>query len=587
MIQVNKVDNLITLQLKTASYNFYKEKDKVKSLGARWDPNRKAWVLPVAPGIVKKLENVFGDQVGYLLPEEEIEGGRRETVSFLPTTSATIKDTKKLLQKHLKAEPFPYQWEGIAFLLQHQKAVLGDEMGLGKSFQLIAAIKGGLLQGYFERVLLVCPSHLRYQWAAEFQKFSDIIPTVIDGDRKKRKKIYDGLTDGVVIIGYELLRKKDGFDFDYLKNWPDCLVCDEIHHAKNRDTDTARSLRKIKTSCRWLATGTPFQKAVEDVYSIFEILDKDILGKWSDFQKYYLVYNYNGRYKEVVGYRHFSELAAKIQPYIIRRLKSDVALQLPEKQQQTILVAMTESQQQIANRLRSMMQETLEQLKVTKDPRLKQRLDNHYLSLFTFSLMNAASPELLKISSSKLAQKLVKDKSLASPKLDMVEDIIAEKLAGGEKVVVFTQFKEFLKLIANRLTKNKISTVEVSGDIPVACSTKRSKCNGCPQLKHCISRKKAQYLFNNDPQIKVLLATDAGQEGLNLQAGSTLVHADLLWNPAGMDQRTDRIHRADSKHEKVHIISLIAAGSIEERMLAALEERREVGRSLIDIKKVV
>ncbi|AOQ24634.1 RNA polymerase-associated protein RapA [Moorella thermoacetica] len=587
MIQVNKVDNLVTVQIRTASYNFYNIKDKVKSLGFKWNPDLKAWVLPAAPGIVTKLERAFGDKVGYLLPEEEIEGGHIAPISFPPVSHAVVRRTKKLLSKYLKAEPFLYQWEGMALLLQHPKAILGDEMGLGKSFQLIAAIKGGFLLDYFRRVLLVCPSHLRYQWAAEFQKFTDIIPTVIDGNRKKRKKIYDALTDGVVIIGYELLRKKNRFDFDYLYKWPDCLVCDEIHHAKNRDTDTARTLRKIKTTYRWLASGTPYQKAVEDIYSIFEILDKNILGKWSDFQKYYLVYNFNGRYKELVGYRHLSELAAKIRPYIIRRLKTDVVLQLPQKQQQTILVAMTESQKQIAANLRAMMQETLEQLQVTKNPKTRQQLDNRYLSLFTFSLMNTDSPELLKISNSKMAQQLVKGKSIASPKLDMLEDIVQEKLAGGEKVVIFTQFKEFLKLISKRLAKNKIGVVEVSGDVPMACSTKRSKCSDCPQLSRCVSRKKAQYLFNNDPKIGVLVATDAGQEGLNLQAGSTLIHADLLWNPAGMDQRSDRIHRADSKHEKVHIISLIAAGSIEERILAALEERRELGRNLIDIKKVV
>jgi len=582
MISLDLIEN--KLVARPYGEGFYTAVSKLKKAGFSFDQDYKAWIAPFSKVAFFNLLGYFRSEVAYRRPYEEFVG----QPLVLEKPQVDVVSFKDLLAGHLKYEPFPYQWEGAAFLYSKKRALLADAMGLGKTLQLIMAVKAGLLEGSFKRVLVVCPAHLRRQWQAEFRKFTDLEPIVIDGSRVKRGEIYARLGESfVAIINYELLRGRgeDNFDLKQVLNLKvDCLVCDEIHRAKERSTATAAALRKFKdVPYKFLATGTPFQKQAEDVYSIFEILDKNILGKLSDFRKKYIVFNFNERYMEVVGYKNLGELHKTISEYMIRRNKDEVGLQLPEKLEQTILVDMTDEQIVLHKKLMDRLVNVFYSLQTEKVPENVRKLENEVKMLFTFLQECADAPYLLAISSSRQARSYVDKVSKASPKIDLIEDIVREKVEGGEKVVIFTKYRRFLDMIAARL--KEYGPLLLHQEVKNTCRADGS-CASCKE--ECSSRVRIQWLFNNDPKYKVLITTDAGQEGLNLPAGSTLIHADLLWNPAAMDQRSDRIHRVDSEHEKVHIIRLISAGSVEERMLARLAERQAVGKSIIDgIKEII
>lgn len=574
-------DELIVKIHAAAGEEFSSSVRRLKNAGFRFDGKRKVWRSTASRASLSLLLGAFSqEEIAYLRSYEELVGAEEKIfVKEAGLSDIDLSNFKKLLSGELKLDLFPYQWEGAAFLYYKGRALLSDEMGLGKTCQIVAAVLAGLKEGKFSRVVIICPAHLKQQWRAEFLKFSYIEPVVVDGDREKREKIYASLGEEfVAVVGYETIRQADKWDLGkILKLKPDCLVCDEIHHAKDRTTLTARALRAFKNvSHKFLATGTPFQKHAEDVYSIFEILDKEILGSLKGFREKYVVSRFNGRYTEIIGYRNLGELHRRISPYMVRRRKVDVGLQLPEKLVQTILVDMTEEQQVLHSRIMNDLKLALEELEEAEG-RKKLELENRVKVYFNFLQEIADCPGLLAQSQSREAKKYAG--SARSPKLELLKDIVDEKVASGEKVVVFTKYRRFLDMIVRSLSS--YAPLVIHSGISDNCQTKQSSCLKCGAVKVCNSRRRAQELFNKG-DCMVLVCTDAAQEGVNLQGGSTLIHVDVLWNPAAMDQRSDRIHRADSEHERVHIIQLVSAGSVEERMLSRLAQRRAAGRSIVD-----
>ncbi|MEW6770057.1 MAG: DEAD/DEAH box helicase [Bacillota bacterium] len=587
MIVVDLVGSDIVCRVRATGNLFYEHVRTLRKLGFKFDGTR-SWRIPYSPAVVDKLLAAFGgNNLAYLTSMEELKGESLELPEPDESFWEGLSDFKEFLAPLLKFEPRQYQWRGAYFLYKKERGLVADEMGLGKTFQGIMAVTAGLEEGKFSRALILCPSHLKSQWRTEFYKFTETEAVVLDGDRKKRSAIYDSLGERfVAVCGYETIRQGDRWDLDYLAGLGcGCVLCDEIHHARNRNTNTARALRSLvkKVPYRFLLTGTPFQKHAEDVYSIFEILDARILGKLGEFKKKYIIYSFNGHYTEIIGYRDLGDLHRRISVHMTRRRKSDVGLELPEKIEQTILVDMTDEQRKLHGELRAKLRSALEALKDAENAAAARRLTNEIKSVFTLLQEVADCPALLKMSSSPGVRKY--GGSETSPKISLLRDIVSEKLAGGESVVIFTRFRRFAQMIAYALVDAGVEKAPllVHQDVPKICKTGLYNCKMCPvfTLDSCESRIKIQEVFNAGLN-KVLVCTDAAREGLNLTAGSTLVHADILWNPFAMDQRSDRIHRLDSPHERVHIIQLVSAGSIEEKMLERMRDRRIAGTTIVD-----
>ena len=220
-------------------------------------------------------------------------------------------------------EPFPYQYDGIAFLFPREAAILADEMGLGKTMQAISAIRMLLLAGQARSVLLICPKPLVTNWVREFRLWAPEVPvTVVEGDAAKRRFIWSQRAAPVRIANYELLMR----DRELLEE-PDChfdlVVLDEAQRIKNRHSSTAEIVRSLPRSRSWALTGTPIENSVEDLINIFEFLAPGYLR--DDM--------------------HLKSISKACRDYILRRTKDKVLTEMPPKMYRDEELELTAAQQ--------------------------------------------------------------------------------------------------------------------------------------------------------------------------------------------------------------------------------------------------
>jgi superfamily II DNA or RNA helicase len=447
------------------------------------------------------------------------------------------------LKKLLKVPLYPYQVEGALFAVRAGRALIGDEMGLGKTIQAIAAAE--IMARYFgvTKVLVVCPTSLKYQWQNEIRRFSERDAFVVSGGRIKRQKDY-AREDFCKITNFEKLQP----DLDLIAAWsPDLVIVDEAQRVKNWNTIAARALKRIDSPYAVVLTGTPLENKLEELVSVVQYVDQHRMGPTWKLLHEHQVRDESGR---VTGYTGLEKIGDSLAPIMIRRRKTEVMLQLPERTDQNLLVPMTEAQLTYHQDNANTVQQIVNRWRRTKflsdrDQRaLTCALQNMRMSCNSTYLLDQESDHGVKA-----------DELMA----------LVEGLAGqtGGKMVVFSQWVRTHDIVIRRLEARNIGYVSFHGGIP---SEKR------PAL---IER------FRTDPACQVFLSTDAGATGLNLQHASTLVNMDLPWNPALLEQRIARVHRMGQK-QPVQIINFVAKGTIEEGMLSLLAFKRSLSAGILD-----
>lgn len=451
------------------------------------------------------------------------------------------KDT--LLKKILKAPLYAYQAEGALFAVRAGRALIGDEMGLGKTIQAIAAAE--ILARHFgvAKVLVICPTSLKYQWQSEIARFAGRESRVLSGGRTQRQKDF-ALDDFCKITNYEKLKT----DLDLIAGWaPELVIVDEAQRVKNWNTIAAKALKRIDSPYAIVLTGTPLENKLEELISIVQFVDRHRLGPTWKLLHEHQVKDEAGR---VTGYTGLEKIGETLAPVMIRRRKSEVLQQLPERTDQNLLVPMTEMQMihhkenadivvRIVNRWRKM-----KFLSDTDQRRLTCALQNMRMSCNSTYLLDQETDHGVK------ADELVA----------LLDGLFAQP---ESKAVVFSQWARTHEIIIRRLEARGIGYVSFHGGVP---SEKR------PAL---IER------FRDDPDCRVFLSTDAGSTGLNLQHASTLVNMDLPWNPAILEQRIARIHRMGQKRP-VQIVNFVSKGTIEEGMLSVLAFKRSLSAGILD-----
>jgi SNF2 family DNA or RNA helicase len=447
------------------------------------------------------------------------------------------------LAKLLKAPIYPYQAEGALFAVRAGRALIGDEMGLGKTIQAIAATE--LLAQHFgvSKVLVVCPTSLKYQWQSEIERFSGRASRVLIGGRVQRQKDF-ALDDFCKITNYEKLK----IDLDQIAAWaPDLVIVDEAQRIKNWNTIAARALKRIDSPYAMVLTGTPLENKLEELVSIVQFVDQHRLGPTWKLLHEHQVKDETGR---VTGYTGLEKIGQTLAPIMIRRRKAEVLRQLPERTDQNLLVPMTEMQmlhhQENADIVARIVQRW-RKIKFLSDKdqrRLTCALQNMRMSCNSTYLLDQETDHG------------VKADELAA----LLDELFIEPEA---KAVVFSQWTRSHDIVIRRLEARGIGYVSFHGSIP---SEKR------PML---VER------FRDDPDCRVFLSTDAGSTGLNLQHASTLINMDLPWNPAILEQRIARVHRMGQKRP-VRIVNFVSKGTIEEGMLSVLAFKRSLSAGILD-----
>jgi superfamily II DNA or RNA helicase len=448
------------------------------------------------------------------------------------------------LLRLLKAPLYPYQADGALFAVRAGRALIGDDMGLGKTIQAIAATE--ILARHFgvSKVLVICPTSLKYQWQSELARFSGRdAARVINGGRMQRQQDYT-LDDFCKITNYEKLKP----DLDLIAAWaPDLVIVDEAQRVKNWNTIAARALKRVDSPYAIVLTGTPLENKLEELISIVQFVDQHRLGPTWKLLHEHQIKDEAGR---VTGYTGLEKIGQTLAPVMIRRRKSEVLRQLPVRTEQNLLVPMTEAQmlyhQENADEVAKIVQRW-RRMKFLSDKdqrRLMIALQNMRMSCNSTYLLDQQTDHGVK----------------ADELAVLFDDLFAEPDA---KAVVFSQWTRTHDILIRRLEARELGYVSFHGGVP---SEKR------PAL---VER------FRDDPGCRVFLSTDAGSTGLNLQHASTLVNMDLPWNPAILEQRIARIHRMGQKRP-VRVINFVAKGTIEEGMLSVLAFKRSLSAGILD-----
>jgi superfamily II DNA or RNA helicase len=446
----------------------------------------------------------------------------------------------------LSTKLYPYQQEGAMHLAFGRRALLADDMGLGKTIQAIAA--SALLKDLrgIERALIVCPASLKHQWAREIKRFTSLPVTVVEGGLMARREAYHA-PSFFKIINYEIVRR-DLPDLQQIRS--DLIILDEAQRIKNWRAKTADMVKQLRSRYAFVLTGTPLENRLDELYSIFQFLDPRILGPlWNFNDRFFQVEERDNGTVKVLGYKNLDELRTTIGPYVLRRTRDEVLRDLPDRVDNNFFVEMTDPQWKAYEQFR----ETVAQLaaKAQRRPLTPKEREILLMSLIKMRLIcNALALHDKQIPA--------KDREKTAPKLRELGEILADQIAGnGQKAIVFSQWSDMLAFTEPILKRTGLGYVKLTGDVPTA------------------KRGALVERFFDDKQCRVFLSTDAGGVGLNLQAASLVVNLDLPWNPAVLEQRIGRAHRHGQKRS-VHVINLIAKGTIEERMLDTLAAKRNV-----------
>ncbi len=438
----------------------------------------------------------------------------------------------------------PYQKQGVAwlrFLRDNQfGGILADEMGLGKTLQALAFLRAVPMAGAAadrRPSLVVCPTSLVFNWVAEARRFTPQLK-VLAWHGARRRELGEPISSAdLVVTSYALIRR----DADVFRGveW-DTVVLDEAQHIKNRQTQNAQAVKAIRARHRLVLTGTPLENSVLDLWSIMDFLMPGYLGTAQDFRERYELPIAREKNSEAQG-----RLARRVRPFLLRRLKREVAPELPAKIEQVSLCELTDDQ-------RAVYQQVLE----ASRREVLDAVGAQGLAKSRMIVLNA----LLRLRQICCDLRLLKLEHLnpetTSGKLDLFDELLEEVLDGGHRVLVFSQFVSMLTLLRERLTAAEVAHCYLDGAT--------------------VHRGEVVNRFQTDATIPVfLISLKAGGVGLNLTGADTVVHFDPWWNPAIEDQATDRAHRI-GQTRVVTSYKLITRGTVEEKIVQLQARKREL-----------
>lgn len=439
----------------------------------------------------------------------------------------------------------PYQRYGVNWLRFMEAngfcGLLADEMGLGKTLQTLAWLqlqrKHPDAEG--KPALIVCPTSLVENWSEEAAKFVPDMK-ILNLTGSERQDRWQQLNQAdIAVTSYAILRRDVEKFAEYQFS---AAILDEAQHIKNRSTQNSQAARQIKAYHRLVLTGTPIENGVSDLWSIMDFLMPGYLGSHDAFKFHYESPIAEGAADGEIAQ---AKLRRKLHPFLLRRLKSEVAKDLPPKIQKISSCNLTGDQQAVYRELLAVSRQKISGL-VSKNGFNKCRME--ILTILMRLRQICCHLDLLKLPNLKAKN--------PSAKMDLFFELVEEALDGGHRILVFSQFVGMLTILRKELEKQGITYCYLDG------STKE--------------RMKVVHQFNSQRDIPIfLISLKAGGTGLNLTGADMVIHFDPWWNPAVEDQATDRAYRIGQK-KTVYSIKLITRGTVEEKVLAMQKKKKAV-----------
>ncbi len=439
----------------------------------------------------------------------------------------------------LKAELRDYQKLGYQWLSQLAEwgvgACLADDMGLGKTIQALTVILERAKTG---PTLVVAPASVTRNWIKEAQKFAPTLNAQLFGQGKRADVLKNLKKFDLLVTSYGLMQQEIVL-MEKVK-WT-TIVLDEAQSIKNKMTKRSKAAMKLQSKFKVITTGTPIENHLGELWNLFYFINPGLLGTFKDFNDRfaYPIEKMNDKDRK-------KQLQKLIQPFILRRRKTEVLDELPSKTEITLTVEMSQEEMAFYEAAR---RNALEHLENTQQPP-----GARHLQILT---------EIMRLRQVCCNTRLVVPEStIPSSKLELFARIVGELLENGHKALVFSQFVKHLKIIEEYVQQQKISYQYLDGSTPMK------------------KRQKSIDAFQSGEGDLFLISLKAGGLGLNLTAADYVIHMDPWWNPAVEDQASDRAHRIGQKRP-VTVYRLVTEGTIEEKIVQLHEKKRDLADSLL------
>jgi superfamily II DNA or RNA helicase len=479
----------------------------------------------------------------------EIEAKARKAIRELQGSNGVPGiDPPKGLQATLRH----YQEAGLSwlwFLHRHGlSGILADDMGLGKTVQALALLQKVRDEEGQKPSLVVAPTSVLANWEREAQRFTPGLETMVWHGQDRREHAEQLVTMDLVLTSYALVRRdiaelsEVGFRY---------VILDEAQNIKNADSATAQACKSLPCEQRLALTGTPLENRLSELWSLFDFLMPGFLGSASTFQE---------RYEhpiQVVGDAEVrNRLRRRIHPFILRRLKMEVAKDLPPKTEAVAWVEMDPGQ---AALYREVLEEGRRKVYESIDKVGFRRSRVSILAALMRLRQVCCDPRLLKLPPGTMLP--------TSAKLERFGEILDELVGEGHRALVFSQFVEMLELLKPEADARQVPYLYLDGRT-------RDRMSKVDQF--------------NDPAGPPIffISLKAGGTGLNLTAADYVIHFDPWWNPAVEDQATDRTHRI-GQTKAVISYKLITRGTVEEKILALQQRKRELASGVLTSDEAV
>ncbi|MEO0843274.1 MAG: DEAD/DEAH box helicase [Cyanobacteria bacterium J06643_5] len=453
-----------------------------------------------------------------------------------------MKNLKSEIPSTLQAELRDYQIEGFNWLSRLAYwgvgACLADQMGLGKTLQALAVILQRAPQG---ATLIIAPTSVCMNWISEAQKFAPTLNIIQFGSGNRQKLLDELQPFDMLVCSYGLLQQEEVAQMLSGVEWQ-TIVLDEAQAIKNIATKRSQAAMNLQSEFKLITTGTPVENHLGELWNLFRFINPGLLGSKENFNQSFAVPIEKFQDKQAR-----QRLKKLIQPFLLRRTKTQVLSELPSRTEITLHVEL--SQEEMA------MYEALRQQAITKLADSDATAGHKHLQVLA---------EIMKLRRACCHSQLVMPEApLPSSKLQLFGEVLTGLLENRHKALVFSQFVDHLNIIRNYLDEQSIKCQYLDGSTPTK------------------ERKKRVDAFQAGEGDVFLISLKAGGTGLNLTAADYVIHMDPWWNPAVEDQASDRAHRI-GQQRPVTIYRLVTKDTIEDKIVDLHRHKRDLADSLLE-----